>query len=105
MHKGGGDRKMQNDSQSSSAGGKPRLLEQIRHKCRLLHYSIRTESAYVDWVVRFLRFHRRSDGTWRHPQELQGPEIARFLTHLAVVGKVAASTQNQALYDWLTRVH
>ena len=88
---------MQNDSQNSSAAGQPRLVDQIRNKCRLLHYSIRTESAYVDWVVRFLRFHRRSDGTWRHPQELQGSEIAGFLTHLAVEGKVAASTQNQAL--------
>ena len=32
---------------------------------RLLHYSIRTESAYVDWITRFLRFHRTSDGNWK----------------------------------------
>ncbi len=88
---------MQNETQNSSAAPKPRLLDQVRHKCRVLHDSIRTESAYVDWVEKFLRFHRLTDGTWRHPQELGGPEIAAFMTHLAVHGKVAASTQNQAL--------
>ena len=90
-------RKMQNQTQNSGAMRQPRLLDQLRGKCRLLHYSIRTESAYVDWVTRFLKFHRRPDGTWRHPTELTGPGIAQFLTHLAVVGNVAASTQNQAL--------
>ena len=48
-------------------------------------------------MTRFLRFHRLPDGTWRHPTELTGPEIGRFLTHLAVDGKVSASTQTQAL--------
>ena len=56
---------MQNQTQKVSATGEPRLLDRIRNKCRLLHYSIRTESAYVDWVTRFLRFHRLPDGTWR----------------------------------------
>ena len=88
---------MQNQTQKVAATGEPRLLDRIRNKCRLLHYSIRTESAYVNWVTRFLRFHRLPDGTWRHPTELTGPEIGRFLTHLAVDGKVSASTQTQAL--------
>ena len=88
---------MQNEVRSSSAARRPRLLDQIRDKCRLLHYSIRTESAYVDWVEKFLRFHRLPDGTWRHPRELTGPEIARFLTYLAVERRVAASTQSQAM--------
>ncbi|MFM7924431.1 MAG: site-specific integrase [Planctomycetaceae bacterium] len=64
---------------------------------KVLHDSIRTESAYVDWIVRFLRFHRTPDGTWRHPAELRGPEISAFLTYLAVDRLVSASTQNQAL--------
>ena len=88
---------MQNEVRSSSAARRPRLLDQIRDKCRLLHYSIRTEFAYVDWVEKFLRFHRLPDGTWRHPRELTGPEIARFLTYLAVERRVAASTQSQAM--------
>ncbi|MFM8728115.1 MAG: phage integrase N-terminal SAM-like domain-containing protein, partial [Planctomycetaceae bacterium] len=64
---------------------------------RVLHDSIRTESAYVDWIVRFLRFYRAPNGTWRHPAELRGPEISAFLTYLAVDRLVSASTQNQAL--------
>ena len=58
----------QNQSQPvSNAQQSPKLLTQVRNKMRVLHYSIRTESAYVDWIVRFLRFHRTPDGTWRHP--------------------------------------
>lgn len=49
---------MQNHSQKMSAQGEPRLLDRIRNKCRLLHYSIRTESAFIDWVTWFRRFHR-----------------------------------------------
>lgn len=55
------------------------------------HYSIRTEHAYVDWVKRFIRFHDT-----RHPAGMGAEEVERFLTHLAVEGRVAASTQNQA---------
>ncbi len=68
-----------------------RLLDQVRGKIRLKHYSIRTEQAYVDWIKRFiLHFDKR------HPRELGAAEVEAFLTHLAVVGRVAAATQNQA---------
>ena len=70
----------------------PRLLDQVRGVIRRLHYSIRTEQAYVDWIRRFILFHRK-----RHPKEMGAPEVEAFLTDLAVQGKVAASTQNQAL--------
>lgn len=69
----------------------PRLLDQVRYKIRLKHYSIRTEQAYVDWIRRFILFHKK-----RHPKEMGEPEIEAFLTHLAVDRKVASSTQNQA---------
>lgn len=69
----------------------PRLLDQLRQKTRLLHYSRRTEDAYVDWVTWFTVFHGK-----RHPRELGASEIAAFLTHLAVDRQLAASTQNQA---------
>ncbi|MCM5682494.1 integron integrase [Schlegelella sp. S2-27] len=69
----------------------PRLLDQIRHRARLLHYSLRTEDTYVDWVRRFILFHGK-----RHPREMGAAEVAAFLTHLAVDRQVAASTQNQA---------
>ena len=70
----------------------PRLLDQVRERLRLKHYSIRTEQAYVDWIKRFILFHRK-----RHPTAMGKPEVEAFLTHLAVVRNVADSTQNQAL--------
>ncbi len=69
----------------------PKLLDQVRGKIRLKHYSIRTEQAYVDWIRRFILFHNK-----RHPTDMGASEVEAFLTHLAVKGKVAASTQNQA---------
>jgi integron integrase len=69
-----------------------RLLDQVREALRVKHYAIRTEQAYLDWIKRFIRYHHQ-----RHPRELGGAEVAAFLTHLAVEGHVAASTQNQAL--------
>jgi integron integrase len=56
-----------------------------------LNYSIRTEDTYVDWIRRFVLFHAKC-----HPRDMGATEIEAFLTHLAVAGKVSASTQNQA---------
>lgn len=70
----------------------PRLLDRVRDRCRVKHYSIRTERRYVDWIKRFIFFHDK-----RHPKDMGAPEIEAFLTHLAVAGNVAPSTQNQAL--------
>jgi integron integrase len=69
----------------------PKLLDRVRWRLRAKHYSIRTEEAYVDWVRRFILFHRK-----RHPDEMGEAEISQFLSHLAVEKNVAASTQNQA---------
>ncbi len=71
---------------------KPKLLDQVREQIRLRHYSIRTETVYLQWVRRFIRFHK-----YRHPQEMGAPEVEAFLSDLAVRGDVSASTQNQAL--------
>jgi integron integrase len=70
----------------------PRLLDQVRNSLRRLHYSYRTEQAYLQWVRRFIYFHEK-----RHPRGMGEPEVAAFLTHLAVDRRVSASTQNQAL--------
>ena len=71
---------------------KPKLLDQVRDVIRRKHFSIRTEQTYVDWIKRYILFHGK-----RHPREMAEAEITAFLTHLARVGRVAASTQNQAL--------
>jgi integrase len=70
----------------------PKLLDQLRDKIRLKHYSIRTEKAYIDWNRRFILFHNK-----KHPKDMGRGEVEQFLTFLAVKRKVASSTQNQAL--------
>ena len=69
----------------------PRLLDRVRDKIRLRHYSIRTEQAYVEWIKRFILFHGK-----RHPESLGATEVEAFLTNLAVERNVAAATQNLA---------
>lgn len=71
---------------------KPKLLDQLRMAIRVLHYSLKTEAAYVHWVRRYILFHHK-----RHPAEMREAEVNGFLTDLAVRQHVAASTQNQAL--------
>ncbi|MES5813224.1 integron integrase [Pseudoxanthomonas sp. Soil82] len=75
-----------------AAAREPRLLDQVRARLRLRHYSRRTEQAYVYWIRRYIR-------VWlpRHPRELDGAAVEAFLTGLATRDDVAASTQNQAL--------
>lgn len=75
---------------------RPKLLDSVRERLRLAHYSYRTEQQYVQWIRRFILFHGK-----RHPAELSAEEVERFLTHLAVDRKVSASTQNQALSSLL----
>ncbi len=71
---------------------KPKLLDQLRTAIRVRHYSIRTEEVYVQWVKRYIYFHGK-----RHPADLSEKHVNQFLSHLAVQGRVAAATQNQAL--------
>ena len=69
-----------------------RLIDQVRERVRYLHYSIRTEQAYVHWIKAFVRFHGL-----RHPSELGAPEVEAFLSWLASERKVAVATHKQAL--------
>ncbi len=61
---------------------------------RLHHYSIHTERSYVEWIVRFVRFHGMQSREDLFPAE---PKIEAFLTDLAMNGNVAPATQNQAM--------
>ena len=70
----------------------PRLLDQVRDVLRLRHYSIHTERAYVDWIKRYVEFHKM---TSREDLADGERKIEAFLTDLAVRGNLAASTQNQ----------
>ena len=69
-----------------------RLLDQLTERCRVKHYSLRTERAYRDWVRRFILANGK-----RHPRDMGATEVEAFLSRLATESDVAASTQNQAL--------
>jgi integron integrase len=68
------------------------LLERVRERIRIKHYSPSTEKAYVGWIRRFVLFHRK-----RHPASMGAGEVSAFLNDLANRQDVSASTQNQAL--------
>ncbi len=70
----------------------PRLLDQVRQHIRYLHYSLRTEEAYLHWVRAFIHFHGL-----RHPADLGQGEVEAFLTWLAHDQQVSPSTHKQAL--------
>jgi Phage integrase, N-terminal SAM-like domain len=36
---------------------KVRLLDSVRETIRRKHYSLRTESTYIDWIKRYILFH------------------------------------------------
>ena len=77
--------------ENTSPNSAPKLFDQVRGKIRLKHYSIRTEQAYLNWIKRFILHFDKT-----HPKNLGAAEVEQFLTYLAVEGKVAAATQNQA---------
>ena len=79
-------------SHHGSVPPRPPLLEEVRRRLRLKHYSFRTEQVYPYRILRHIR-----DNDLRHPRESGGVEVERFLSGLAMRDRVAPSTQNQAL--------
>ncbi len=69
-----------------------KLLEQVSELMKMKHYSIRTEKSYTYWMKKFYFFHNK-----KHPKEMGEKEITEFLSYLANIESVSASTQNQAL--------
>ncbi|MGA2282034.1 MAG: integron integrase [Verrucomicrobiota bacterium] len=80
---------------------KLKFLDQCREVMRFKQLSRRTEETYLQWIRRFILFHRRAGGAgrwiWRHPKEMGEVEVRAFLTDLAAKRLVSAATQNQAL--------
>ena len=70
---------------------KKRLLEEVRDKIRLKHYSLKTERSYIGWIKRYIFFHNK-----RHPVQMGKTEIELFLSWLASEQRVSPTTQNQA---------
>ena len=63
-------------------------MDQVREVLRVHHYAYSTEKAYVNWILKYIRFNGK-----RHPKDMGKAEIEPFLSHLAVNLQVA---QNQA---------
>ena len=78
----------------TEAGKGELLLDQVRRVMRLHRYSIHSERTYMDWIRRFVLFHKM-----KSRDDLQGGEakIEAFLTDLAINRNVAPATQNQAM--------
>ncbi len=68
-----------------------KLLDILRDKIRVKHYSLSTERTYVYWVKAYILYHNK-----RHPKDMGKKEIEQFLTYLAVEKNVSPTTQNQA---------
>jgi integron integrase len=69
----------------------PGLLDQVRNRMRVRRYSLKTESTYVYWIKRYIRFHKL-----KHPAQLSEPDVEAFLTHLAY-SQYSASSQSVAM--------
>jgi len=65
-----------NFSDKSTTAKPPKLLDQVRDKLRVKHYSIRTEQTYVDWIKRYIFFHDK-----RHPKNMEARDVEAFFTH------------------------
>ena len=68
-----------------------KLLDILKDKIRVKHYSISTERTYVYWCKSYILFHNK-----KHPKDMGKIEIETFLTHLAVNKNVSPAIQNQA---------
>jgi len=66
-------------------------LSKLSDEIQRRNYSVRTYEAYEQWVCRFIAFHDHCN-----PSALSIGDVCAFLEELAIRGKVAASTQNQA---------
>lgn len=73
-----------------------KILELVRERVRYLHYSMRTEEAYLYWIRFFIRWSGMC-----HPREMGADEVRGFLTFLAAQRKVSASTHRVALSSLL----
>jgi hypothetical protein len=74
------------------SGSDETLLDRLLEVIRLRHYAKSTEKTYLHWTRRFLAY-REQAGLAGEPA---ASDVKAFLTRLAMVEKVSASTQNQA---------
>jgi hypothetical protein len=80
-----------------------RLLDQLREQIRYLHYSLRTEEAYVSGE-KFIFYHQK-----RHPRDMWAQEVEAYWLYLAMQRMVCsqalckASRETSSEFSSLTR--
>lgn len=67
---------------------KPKLLQQVRITLRTMHYSGKTEEAYINWIKQFIIYSNK-----QHPDKLDNTHVSKFLSHLTVDRHVSSSTR------------
>ena len=70
-----------------------KLLDQVRDKLRVKHYSIRTEQTYVDWIKRYIFFHDK-----RHPKNTEARDVKAFFTHDAGAARPLGCSHHDDLH-------
>jgi site-specific recombinase XerD len=73
-----------------------RLLDLVRERIRYMHYSLKTEKAYLYWARFFIRWSATQPGGMRHTRDMGVQDVEAFLSMMANERNVSASTHNQA---------
>jgi hypothetical protein len=75
-----------------------RLVDQVRERIRYMHYSLKTEKAYLYWARFFIRWSATQPGGMRHPRDMGVQDVEAFLSMMAKECKLFASTQPSAQF-------
>ena len=75
------------------------LLEQVRFRIRAKHYSRSTEHSYVQWIKRYILFHRK-----RHPKDMSKKEVEAYLSHLRLIYLKMVTTLERYRNSWAIRM-
>jgi hypothetical protein len=73
------------------------LLNQVPNRIRYVHYSLKTEKAYLYGIRFFIRWIAAQTGSMRHLRSTAVAKMEAFLPVLPKEHKASAPTHNQAL--------
>lgn len=77
-----------------ASGSMSEIIQETKRLIRLKHYSYSTERTYLQWIERFLEYARQT--AKKSITETDSTDFKNFLSHLDLVKRISASTQNQA---------
>ena len=68
-----------------------KLMDQVHQVLRYHHYAYRTEQAYCDWIVRYIKYF----GAKKHPRDMGKTEID------ALISPPASLETQRTQSDWI----